>query len=163
MEDVNDKVPKFEGKNDRTRFETAVSDQTQEGDVVFNVVAFDLDGTSPNNEVRYSWGPNCAQCANFSIDAVYGVIRANHAYDRQIEEGYVLTVQATDQAESFNNPGFNNTVTDTVFIDVLGPSLNPPEFDQEPYTVSILESAGMNATVDTIVAFNPDESKLLAA
>ena len=51
IDDVNDKVPQFEGLDPQGRYSSAVSDQTIAGSYVLNVVAFDLDGTEPNNVV----------------------------------------------------------------------------------------------------------------
>ena len=51
VDDVNDYIPEFQGLDRVGRYPAAVSDQTEVGDVVLTVIAIDLDGVAPNNEV----------------------------------------------------------------------------------------------------------------
>ena len=43
-----------------------------------------------------------------------------------------------------------------VYIDVLGPSLNPPSFQQDFYSYNVSEAAELNTTVAVVTADDPD-------
>ena len=49
--DRNINTPSFEGKDPNGRYSTALSDQTTIDQTILTIVAVDLDGLAPNNEV----------------------------------------------------------------------------------------------------------------
>lgn len=51
LTDVNDNLPMWQGLDDNGYYPAAVSDRTTQGEFVVRVMATDIDGTSPNNEV----------------------------------------------------------------------------------------------------------------
>ena len=106
--DVNDNVPSFQGVNLNGNYETAVTEETEIGDFVIKVVAFDLDGTSPNNLVKYYFPSYCEDCAAFNINNDTGRITAAQTFTRSEQDEYRVLVTGYDGADSsFNPPGPN--------------------------------------------------------
>ena len=100
INDVNNKEPTFEGRDNLGLYSTAVSDKTEAGDPVITIIAIDEDRTSPNNKVEYRWGDDCGDpCNAFEINKDTGVISAKQEYDRADTADYFLTVIAEDGVE----------------------------------------------------------------
>ena len=106
--DVNDHSPVFEGLGADGQYLGAVTGETETGDYVFSVIAIDLDGTYPNNWVRYYFDADCVDCQAFRLDNDTGVITANQDYDRGDQALYTLGVWAYDGADSSITPGQPN-------------------------------------------------------
>jgi hypothetical protein len=102
--DLNDNAPTFEGLNSNGQYPAAVTEETKIDEEVFSVVAIDLDGTSPNNVVRYRFPSWCDDCSAFKIDEISGLIRAAQTFNRGVEPSYSLDVEAYDGAPGIIPP-----------------------------------------------------------
>ena len=107
INDLNDNSPTFEGLNSNGEYPAAVTEETEAGDYVFSVIAIDLDGTSPNNQVKYYFPAECGDCHAFSLDNDTGKINAAQTFDRSQQDLYRLSVVAYDGAPGVFPPDPN--------------------------------------------------------
>ena len=107
INDKNDNSPTFEGLNSNGEYPAAVTEETTVGEYVFSVIAIDLDGTSPNNLVKYYFPAVCGDCHAFSLDNDTGKISAAQTFDRSQQDLYRLSVVAYDGAEGVFPPAPN--------------------------------------------------------
>ncbi|XP_051751356.1 protocadherin Fat 4-like isoform X3 [Ctenopharyngodon idella] len=99
--------------------------------------------TGINEPVVYSITavfPNEYQ-SNFEIDQNSGVISVTMALDREETDKITVHIQATQQDDASKTA---NAVVSVIIEDVDD---NPPKFDQDEYTVSILENSPQNQFV----------------
>jgi hypothetical protein len=108
---VNDNPPEWQGLDTSGGYPASVSDRTFVGEHVVTVMATDIDGTSPNNLVTYSFADSnvCPDCAFFSLNTESGdITSAYDDFDREKQFQYVITVFAEDGSESSIIPGGPN-------------------------------------------------------
>ncbi|KAJ8416521.1 hypothetical protein AAFF_G00358090 [Aldrovandia affinis] len=126
--DVNDNSPVFS----QNVYAAVVSEDSDLGKSIVNVMARDADGPS-SNHVHYSI-VNGNQGSPFTIDAVKGEVKVARQLDREKVSGYTLTVLASDNG----NPPKSSSAT--INIDVSDVNDNPPVFSQANYSLIIQEN-----------------------
>ncbi|XP_073669274.1 cadherin-1-like isoform X2 [Paramisgurnus dabryanus] len=133
--DMNDNKPQFT----QNPFHGKVPEAAPKDYEFMTVTATDADDpNTENGEVRYtiiSQDPPSPNPNMFAINAVTGGIHViGSGLDREKWSKYTLVLQAADQ----QGGGF---VTDgKAVIIVTDSNDNPPQFDQDTYTVSVLEN-----------------------
>ncbi|XP_071953212.1 protocadherin-15-like [Antedon mediterranea] len=139
--DSNDNNPIF----NTSHLTFMVDEGVASGEVVGKVMAYDLDEpNSPNSEIEYSLMSN-----SFNIDPVSGVITTNKVLDREDQPDYTMSVTAQDKA---TNP---RSTTIMVFVIVLDVNDNGPMFEQDMYSVTVVENSAI-ASILTVKASDPD-------
>ncbi|XP_077984698.1 protein dachsous-like [Glandiceps talaboti] len=112
------------------------------------VAASDAD-TGTNAEITYSiTDGNVGN--KFTVHADTGVLATQLTLDRELVDHYELEITAQDKAV---NPLSGSM---TVTVTVVDLNDNAPEFQDEPYDVTIPENFGTNQTVLTVSALDPD-------
>jgi len=101
VDDVNDHQPTFLSSRNSTGnrnggLELAVGEDAADGAVVGRLKAVDLDATSPNNRMYYSFRSWQRQSSKFEVDAETGEVRVSGRLDREVESTYRLTAVVTD-------------------------------------------------------------------
>ncbi|XP_048052032.1 protein dachsous-like [Megalobrama amblycephala] len=99
--------------------------KAQDGDMGINeTVVYSITAVFPN---EYQ--------SNFVIDANSGVISVTTALDREEIDQITVYIQATQQDDA------SKTANAVVSVTIEDVNDNPPKFDQDEYTVSILENS----------------------
>ncbi|XP_073669283.1 cadherin-2-like [Paramisgurnus dabryanus] len=133
--DMNDNKPEFT----QNSFHGKVPDAAPKDYEFMTVTATDADDPNTKNaEVRYSiisQDPPSPNPNMFAIKPVTGVIRVNsEGLNRKKWSKYTLVLQAA------NMRGDGYPMTGRAVIIVTDSNDNPPQFEQETYTVSVLEN-----------------------
>ncbi|XP_073714944.1 cadherin-1 [Misgurnus anguillicaudatus] len=133
--DVNDNKPRFT----QNTFNGNVPDAAPKNYEFMTVTATDADDPNTDNaEVRYkiiSQDPPSPNPNMFDINPVTGVIRViGSGLDRKKWSKYTLVLEAANM----NVEGY--TTTSTAVITVTDSNDNPPQFEQDTYTVSVPEN-----------------------
>ncbi|XP_073669521.1 uncharacterized protein [Paramisgurnus dabryanus] len=133
--DKNDNKPQFT----QNHFNGNVPEAATKDYDFMTVTATDADDpNTPHAEVRYkiiSQDPPSPNPNMFAINAVTGGIRVNsEGLNREKWSKYTLTIQAADMK------GEGHATTGKAVIIVTDSNDNPPQFDQDTYTVSVLEN-----------------------
>ncbi|CAG0914580.1 unnamed protein product, partial [Notodromas monacha] len=174
LEDVNDEIPLFTEREQKT-----VMEGEPPGTKVTTIRAIDRDGTSPNNLARKSkfvfkihYGnrrvvtyaivnsPRNEGKDYFDINPQTGEIFTKIVFDREKKQAYALEVEARDGAQSAR-PGMQNgpnTVTEYIRIGIADKNDNPPFFDKARYEAEVDENEDFQHTVLTVTAQDKDES-----
>lgn len=124
--------------------EDALTDQ-----VVGTVTATDAD-SGASGTITYAITDGNTDEA-FKIHPAKGIISVNGSLDRETIAGYTLTVTATDNGDT---PRSDKA---TVVITVTDINDNAPQFQDEPYSADVLESAEIGDTVIYVGAVDADE------
>ncbi|XP_065117807.1 cadherin-1-like [Paramisgurnus dabryanus] len=133
--DQNDHKPEFT----QNPFNGNLPEASPKDYEFMTVTATDADDpNTPNAEVRYSiisQDPSLPNPNMFDINAVTGRIRVvSSGLDREKFPKYTLVIQATDRR------GEGYPTTGRAVIIVTDSNDNPPQFEQDTYTVSVLEN-----------------------
>lgn len=150
IEDVNDEIPQF-----IELIQGSVVENDVVGAQAMTVRAFDKDGTSPNNKVVYKLRSHQDL---FEIDVDSGVITAKKSFDRETNNLYPVSIEASDSAPSalLKNGGPNSAVQ-TFFISIEDQNDNPPHFTKSLYIVyNISENANKGKDVIEVKAVDKD-------
>ena len=147
VDDANDHSPTFESAH----YSHEVSESISVGATVVTVRAEDADA-GQNSEIEYSiLNPSGV----FRIDPRLGSITTRQKLDREVEDHYLLKIQASDKALVTER----KTVTTEVEITVLDENDNKPHFSQRSYTVDVSEDIEPrdNPVIAEIKATDADE------
>ena len=131
-------------------YQITVLENTEPGSFVTKVSAKDPDG--PDNQIRYAFDAGAKD--NFVIDEFTGDIRVSKDAVLDIQENgdlYEIQLQAIDSGKPF---GQTAQTTVTIFIEDVNDK--PPKFDQEAYTIYVLESTGKGQPVLQVQASDMD-------
>ncbi|XP_022246300.1 neural-cadherin-like [Limulus polyphemus] len=140
VNDVNDNSPRFELPDYQAH---NVDEDVPYGTSILRVSASDLD-SGKNAEITY-----IVQSKDFTIDD-RGIIYSNKRLDADINNTYVLTVEATDRGD----PQLTGTATVRIYTENKNDEF--PKFSQDVYTPNVDENAGPNTLVTTVVASDKD-------
>ncbi|XP_039607150.1 protocadherin Fat 4 isoform X1 [Polypterus senegalus] len=143
VSDVNDHIPKFS----RNVYSFDIPEDTTPGSIVAAILASDAD-SGVNGEITYSVVED-DQDGVFYLNPVTGVFNATQLLDYEIQQYYILTVQAEDGGKQFS--------TVRVYFNILDVNDNPPVFSSAAYSVSIMENLPPGSTVLTIKATDADD------
>ena len=142
--DLNDNPPTF----DSHTYHTSIPENAILGTPVFQIPATDADSTS-NGELRYSiLAGNLG--SPFLLDEVSGLISLQDHLDREVMEGYTLSLRAVDQG----SPQF--TAEAELLVEVTDVNDHVPEFGSNVYRVSVPEQSGIGTSVVVVEATDDD-------
>ncbi|XP_067259915.1 cadherin EGF LAG seven-pass G-type receptor 2-like isoform X2 [Chanodichthys erythropterus] len=135
VEDFDNLNPYF----DHSLYEASIEENQvgQFSDVTPEAIKAQDGDTGINEPVVYSIKavfPNEYQ-SNFEIDESSGVISVTSALDREEIDQITVHIQATQQDDA------SKTANAVVSVTIEDVNDNPPKFDQDEYTVSILENS----------------------
>lgn len=139
LTDVNDDKPTFDlGSYDARVLENAVA-----GTTVMKILATDRDHGAAG-EVQYAiYTTDGSPDPNFQINSASGMITTKKKFDREQQDVYSITVQATDKG---TNPGALSEQV-TVRILIVDQNDNGPVFEKPKYDVSIAEDTQKGTVV----------------
>ena len=148
--DRNDHPPVFE----QTEYRETIRENVEEGYPILQLRATDLDSPS-NANIRYRFvgeGASLARTA-FEVDPRSGLITTRGVVDREANERYTLTVEASDQGRE---PG-PRSATVNVHITVLDENDNVPQFSQKRYVVAVREDVRPHSEILRVSASDHDK------
>uniref|UniRef100_A0A7N8WQC1 Cadherin-7-like n=1 Tax=Mastacembelus armatus TaxID=205130 RepID=A0A7N8WQC1_9TELE len=148
VQDINDNEPKFlDGP-----YTGRVAERAPVGTLVVTVLATDADDPTYGNSARLVYSILQGQ-PYFSVEAKTGVVRtAVPDMDREVQECYLLVIQAKDMIGQAG--GLSGTTSVTVTLTDVND--NPPRFPHKSYQFSIPESVPVAAVVAKIKALDLD-------
>lgn len=152
IEDVNDNIPFFTEVKSGT-----ILENENPGTPVMQVRAFDMDGTSLNNQITFELADNLDY---FAIDPTTGNITALTTFDREERDFYNVKVTATDNSPSslFDN-GDHNHGYQVFRISIGDKNDHKPHFQQTMYLADkLLEDANTNYEVIEVKAEDEDNA-----
>ena len=141
--DENDNSPVFQ----QSSYTNFILEGTPSGQPVETVIAFDPDFGS-NAEVRYSI---TERFVPFAINTQTGTVTVSGILDREAQDLYNFTVQATD----LGTPPRSSTVP--FAVELLDVNDNSPIFEQMLYLVQLVENVPLLFPVTTVIASDEDE------
>ncbi|XP_035826841.1 protocadherin Fat 4, partial [Aplysia californica] len=133
-------------------YSTAVLETVPLGDVLLAVTATDNDPLPPNNIVRYEITADAEDQACFLLNEITGqlLLRRSLLYDPCRASFFSMRVIARDQGLP-QLSSFESNVTVTVFR-----NLQPPQFINTPYGVTLPEDEVQGRLVFTVTAIDND-------
>ena len=144
--DRNDNVPHF----DQLDYVVAILEESQNGSVVVQVSATDLDATEANSQLWFEiTGGNDSSL--FGIDSITGVISVSGPLDRETQSQHVLQVSVTDRGSP---AALNDTTTVTIILEDSND--NAPVFEQTVYMFSVQENQPLLTLIGQIRASDID-------
>ncbi|XP_063065516.1 cadherin EGF LAG seven-pass G-type receptor 3 [Engraulis encrasicolus] len=148
--DRNDHPPVFE----QTEYRETIRENVEEGYPILQLRATDLDSPS-NAEIRYRFVGEGAALARtaFEVDPRSGLITTRGVVDREANERYTLTVEASDHGRE---PG-PRSATVNVHITVLDENDNVPQFSQKRYVVAVREDVRPHSEILRVSASDRDK------
>ncbi|KAM4841001.1 cadherin-19 [Thomomys bottae] len=147
VSDINDNEPKFLDEP----YEALVPEMSPEGSFVIRVTASDADDPDTGNNARLLYSLLQGQ-AYFSIEPTTGVIRISSTMDRELQDEYVVIIQAKDM---LGLPG-SLSATTSVLIKLSDINDNKPIFKESLYRLSVSESAPTGTSIGKILAYDDD-------
>ncbi|KAK2841261.1 hypothetical protein Q7C36_012840 [Tachysurus vachellii] len=150
VSDRNDHSPIFE----QTEYRETIRENVEEGYPILQLRATDLDSQA-NANIRYRFIGESAPVARsaFEIDPRSGLITTRGIVDREINERYMLQVEANDQGRE---PG-PRSATVNVHITVLDENDNVPQFSQKRYIVAVREDVRPHSEILRVSASDEDK------
>ncbi|CAG9820098.1 unnamed protein product [Phaedon cochleariae] len=149
IEDVNDNAPEFESPTVRI----SVPENVEIGSAIFSAHANDRD-SGPNGVVKYKIGNaaygNSAYGGLFKVDPDQGDLTMAGRLDYETSQRHTIVITATDMG----NPPLSANLT--VFVEVQDVNDNPPVFERNEYSLSILESSPVNTQILQLTAVDAD-------
>ena len=143
LTDINEFDPVFNSSIYRGN----ITENSPTGTSIIQISATDKDGSY--NQITYSILPG-DDSASFSLNSTTGLITSATQLDRESQDKYVLTVQATDNGK----PG--RTAEVTVVVNILDSNDQQPEFSKPSYNSTIPENVPIGTTVLTVEAEDKD-------
>uniref|UniRef100_A0A1I7ZMK7 Cadherin-like protein n=1 Tax=Steinernema glaseri TaxID=37863 RepID=A0A1I7ZMK7_9BILA len=140
--DVQDNMPMFE----RDSYFTEVREDAPIGTTVLSVFARDLDA-GLNGEVEYSITD---ETGFFAINAKTGVLQTTKALDRENISMYRFQAIASDKG----TPVMSSKAL--IEINLIDVNDNAPQFDQEHYNITILETVDIPSVIAKLSAQDQD-------
>ncbi|XP_032795630.2 cadherin-99C isoform X2 [Daphnia magna] len=152
VQDRNDVAPVYSSLPRPVRLRSTVP----VGQVVTTVIAFDGDGTNPNNQVRYELVNNSNKVGQFfRINAESGVISTRDNLRKDSEREYKLRIRAYDLGKPTS---LSTLATVTVLVDHVAPLIAPDvthmSFSEMTYSVSVAEDAHANTLIKYLSVVN---------
>lgn len=126
-------------------YNTSLAEAASPGSHVVTIHATDADSSSTYG-VTYSIISGADGV--FTIDPSSGRITVEGALDREMKDGYLLTVEASDG---------ELTSTSSVAIGILDQNDNHPIFSQAVYSFSVREDELVSSLIDKVEADDLDE------
>ncbi|XP_054482279.1 desmoglein-2-like protein [Anoplopoma fimbria] len=153
--DVNDCTPVI--KAQQVGF---VNESSATGTVVMKVIATDDDEpNTPNSQIYYSIVEQSSTAGMFYINSQTGEVQVRrNTLDRERQDTYTLTIQATDmngQASDLTGEFTRNTGTGQIVIKIQDINDNIPTLEKESYEGSVKENT-INMEVMRIKAIDMD-------
>ena len=131
----------------------SVAEDASVGTAVITIASTDTDDSSQaDGQARYSITGGNSQ-NHFVIDEASGVVSVSGALDREATASYSLTIRATDNTAG---SGSERTDEETLTVTVTDVNDNYPVFTPSAYSVSVLESASVSATVAQVTTTDDD-------
>uniref|UniRef100_A0A8C5KYN9 Cadherin domain-containing protein n=1 Tax=Jaculus jaculus TaxID=51337 RepID=A0A8C5KYN9_JACJA len=147
VSDVNDNEPKFlDGP-----YEAMVPEMSPEGTFVIQVTATDADDPASGYNARLLYSLTKGQ-AYFSVEPTTGVIRISSEMDRELQDEYLVIIQAKDM---IGQPGALSASA-SVLIKLSDINDNKPIFKESFYRFSVSESSPPGTMIGTILAYDDD-------
>ncbi|XP_074037726.1 dachsous cadherin-related 1 isoform X2 [Leptinotarsa decemlineata] len=144
IEDVNDNAPEFESSTVRI----SVPENVEIGLPLYSAHAIDKD-SDKNGVVRYKIANN-AYGGLFKVDAKLGDLTITRHLDYETTQRHTLVITATDMGI----PALSANLT--VFVEVQDVNDNPPVFERNEYSLSVLESLPANTQILQLTAVDAD-------
>ncbi|KAK3086114.1 hypothetical protein FSP39_013724 [Pinctada imbricata] len=152
IKDINNNNPSFPYCKDGY-YDSTIMENQPLGTSVVNVKAVDPD-RGPNGQITYSVVKPADQIQYFDVNPVNGTVITNYAFNRESEDGqrgYSVTIKAEDHGESQQL----NTLCN--FLVTIGDmNDNPPKFDTDFYTQTVVRSLNVNKRVTGVLAVDED-------
>ncbi|CAB1416049.1 unnamed protein product [Pleuronectes platessa] len=150
VSDRNDHSPIFE----QTEYRETIRENVEEGYPILQLRATDSDSPS-NANIRYRFVGDKVVIARsaFEIDPRSGLITTRGAVDRELNEHYTLSVEASDQGK---DPG-PRSANVKVFITVLDENDNVPQFSEKRYVVAVKEDVRPHTDILRVSATDRDK------
>ncbi|KAK0137122.1 Cadherin-5 [Merluccius polli] len=147
VSDVNDNPPVFP-----VAYNGSILERSNEGTRVVQVTATDRDGPLYGAQ-RYSLRPEGDHSA-FQIDRITGMITSKMGtLDREVQNKYVLVVQAKDS----QGMTAGLTATTTVTITITDINDNQASFSKRTYDLRVLENQRLEDAIGTLTLIDNDE------
>jgi hypothetical protein len=132
---------------------SVVEGKTDIGKVIAVVKAYDLDITSPLNDINYSFDVNSNFDKYFAINSITGEIKM--IKEIKNKKNIPLQVIAQDGANGFKrNVPNQNTIY--INIKVLDINDNPPRFVNERYDFNVSEGADLKSVIGSVDVYDDD-------
>ncbi|XP_060029997.1 cadherin-19 isoform X2 [Erinaceus europaeus] len=147
VSDVNDNEPKFLHEP----YEAIVPEMSPEGTFVIRVTASDADDPSSGNHARLLYSLLQGQ-PYVSIEPTTGVIRISSRMDRELQDKYLVIVQAKDM---IGLPGALSGTT-SVVVKLSDVNDNKPLFKESLYRLTVSELARPGTAIGRIMAQDND-------
>ena len=144
--DVNDNRPEFT----RTLYQSSVTENTNDGFVVEEVNARDLD-SGTNSDITYLIDPNDIATTFFNIHEDTGLITTSAAIDREQNNFFRFSVLARDAG----SPSLTGTTV--VQVEVIDVNDNAPTFLQSSYHGTVAEDDQVGASILLVTATDLDD------
>ncbi|KAG5896560.1 hypothetical protein JTB14_010389 [Gonioctena quinquepunctata] len=144
IEDVNDNAPEFESSTVRI----SVPENVEIGLPLYSAHGNDRD-SDKNGVVRYKIANN-AYGGLFKVDPKLGDLTITRHLDYETTQRHTLIITATDMGI----PALSANLT--VFVEVQDVNDNPPVFERNEYTLSVLESLPINTQILQLTAIDAD-------
>lgn len=147
--DVNDNIPYFTEVTTGT-----ILENEPPGTQVMQVRAFDMDGTSNNNIIKFRL---VNESTLFKIDEHTGNITSLVEFDREEKDFYNIKVEAVDNSpSSLFNTNEPNVGTQVFRIEIGDKNDHAPVFENKHYQAEIEENVRINQEVITVKANDID-------
>lgn len=128
---------------DKTVYEVDINENSPFGTLVVWASA----GTSPTTTTTYTFSQTPA-VTKFRIGRSSGLVTVREALDREVEDFYNLTVEATRAS--------SQPVHSTILVKVLDANDNTPQFTKSSYSIAIPEDAGIGQWLPVVKAMDKD-------
>ncbi|XP_060751233.1 putative protocadherin beta-18 isoform X16 [Tachysurus vachellii] len=142
--DVNDNAPKIIIKS----LNNPLPENVIVGTEVAIINVQDKD-SGDNRQIRCSIQGNVPFKLNPSIKNYFSLITTG-MLDRELEEGYNITITATDGG----SPSLSSSIT--IYLTVSDVNDNPPVFEQQSYTAYVMENNKPGTSISSVTARDPD-------
>ncbi|XP_050668610.1 protein dachsous isoform X2 [Leptidea sinapis] len=145
LEDVNDNAPEFGASS----VKVSVAESALAGSVVYAARATDED-FGKNGQITYSLLSATGPSNTFAVNLQHGLVTLlrNLDYENLVRHNLIIT------ARDGGSPQLSANLT--LVIDVQDVNDNPPVFEHDTYSTSVLESEVINAKILEIQAIDKD-------
>ncbi|XP_003373310.1 cadherin-related hmr-1 [Trichinella spiralis] len=161
LRDKNDNVPKFTLDKFTGQVEEEQDVSVIRNQILVTVVAKDNDEKPEFKDITYKILPGSASHL-FRIDSKLGAIYAVQSFDRELNDSFVLDVQAEDNAPS-DLPGARGPNRDITKVQILVQDINDnaPYFNETVYRGRVRENSEVGQNVMTVKAHDLDKDSEL--
>ncbi|KAL4710602.1 hypothetical protein ACJJTC_003238 [Scirpophaga incertulas] len=145
IEDVNDNPPEFGTSSVRV----SVAESASVGSVVYAARATDAD-QGRNSQVTYHLVSASGPSNTFAVNPQHGLVTLLRPLDYENLVRHTLVISAKDAG----SPSLSSNLT--LVVDVQDVNDNPPMFEHDAYSASVLESEVVNTKILEIQAVDKD-------